>query len=149
MDYYEQMVALYLTSDPHLFISPQYPLKWEVTGIVEPDFVGIDIKNRKVYIVEVSSADNLSGLINKIKDIYFNHLESIKQGLRNSEIISEDWEKQGWGLCFLVFVRKYNVEKFKKNMGALQNIDIIPLEATAFMWEYWEDRRNGNLYKGT
>jgi hypothetical protein len=136
---FEAAVASYLTTDPHLFISAQYPLEWEgVEGGVFPDFLALHLTRKQAYIVEVTISSNWKALADKIKNTYCNHFKSIKEGLIKSGVIFQDWDLFIW-----TFVRKDNIPELQKSLGDLKGVFFTPIEDTAFPWVYWDSRWEG------
>ena len=69
MELFEEAVLAYLAGPPQRFVRPQFSLEYKgMPGGSYPDFVTLDYKDRVAYVVEVSAAYNIGGLIQRIRD---------------------------------------------------------------------------------
>jgi len=104
---FENFVMFYLCKIEGLFISAQYSIlddngnDWSC-----PDFIALDIKNKQVQIVEVTTAANMKNIIIKVekKDEYW--INKLKMQLLNNKIIDESWND----FIIRLFVREQNVK---------------------------------------
>jgi hypothetical protein len=133
---FEAAVASYITTDQHLFISPQYVLDLNEKRI-EPDLLALDVKKKRIYIVEVSSASGYKKISDKIVNVYRKYFKEIKEYLLHNNIITQEWKLGIWA-----FVRKENIPKLRESVGDSKEICITPIEDT-FSWDYFDDRWDG------
>ena len=131
---FENFVMFYLCKIEGLFISVQYSIlddngnDWSC-----PDFIALDIKNKQVQIVEVTTAANMKNIIIKVekKDEYW--INKLKIQLLNNKIIDESWND----FIIRLFVREQNVKMLEKRFESLANqIKIASIESIAYHWNW-------------
>jgi hypothetical protein len=131
MDTYELEVMRYLTENGKKYVAviPQYAIppneQWSI------DFVGIDLVNRELLYVEVTSAQTPSPrLIDKIKrnnewtNIIRKNLQEKTKGIINSE----------WKDKIVVFVIDNKVNYLSKKLNGCSDIEIKPLSVCFPEW---------------
>lgn len=136
----EFLVAFYLTRGGKVFIAPQYSIPSESPNADWscPDFVALDFGKREVVLVEVISGANLSPIIAKIRNRQAQWYDRLRTKLTNDKVITS-----AWGMRFLGFVRRHNLEKAKATCSGERDVTFFAIEDATFDWEYWTSRASG------
>ncbi len=132
MDRYEEAVLDYITADRNRFISPQFHVPYEMQqGGSDPDFLVIDYRKKTIYVVEVTSSSNISGLIAKVEQRESRWLEPIKRHLSG---INKEFEQ--WPYRVTIFVREENLELAKKKMKLYKDVSVRTIESSTFPYKW-------------
>ena len=133
MDFYEEIVELYLTAVEGCAVIPQVPILESTTGEpweAYPDFLAIDFSKREISIVEVTKAgtrDVVKRFSAKLKDQYRNNVEQYikKKTLNNQLSFTTHWR---------FFVRRDHVKlleastNYREYLEAGGKAEVIALE---------------------
>ena len=123
MNIYEEAVLTYITSSPKRFINPQFNIEWDKeskTGGSLPDFIVLDFEEKTIYIVEVTVAWNIDGLLKKVEDKNTRWIEPLKSKFANE--CFKDWDYH-----VTLFLRDERVE-YAKNKTNRNEVTIISLK---------------------
>lgn len=137
MDQAEAAVAEFLTRNGLAFICPQFDFPYAAEqGGSAPDFVAIDLVNRDVAVIEVTTSANINGLLERVKNRKTRWYGPMREQMKL-------WK----GFCqnprveprFIGFVRRCHV---KRAYGELvcSDVTFVPLELVYAPWHYWEIR---------
>lgn len=122
----------YLTASEGLFVSPQFVIRgpdgkeWSC-----PDFVALCFPKRQVQIVEVTTASDITGLVEKVRKRDSQWIEYLKPDLIQRGAIDDSWE-----FAVRVFVRSENVAVFSRKLGEANDVRIQSIEDVAFAWKW-------------
>lgn len=128
----EPIVMHYLTASERLFVSPQFVVRgpdgkeWSC-----PDFVALDFARRQVQIVEVTTASDISGLVEKVRLRQTQWIQFLKPDLVQRGAIDDSWE-----FLVRVFVRGDNVPVFTRKLGQADDVRVQAIEDVAFSWKW-------------
>jgi hypothetical protein len=129
MDIYEAMVLRYLTATPNVFVRWQQSIpdpegkEWSC-----PDFVAIDIAKKRIFVVEVSSAYDIRGLIRKANRCDHQWLDLLRKQFDGIGFISAERS------CEVeVFARKDAINRFGSELQN-QIVKLRKLESIGFPW---------------
>jgi hypothetical protein len=141
----ESLVELYLTRGGRVFISPQYDVAYDKNdreGGTCPDILALDMEEKEVVVVEVSSASNLGkNLYRKIDERQTCWFSPIMRRLLDDGVITTVWS-----IRFLGFVRRDNLESARKRFaGHEKEVAFFALEEAAFSFAYWTERLEKGL----
>jgi len=128
MDIYEELVMVYLTRDPLVFVNPQYPM---ASGWSCPDFVALDYRQRALTVVEVSAAYAIGNLAKKVinrKTQWFDRI--LLELIGNCPSVIDN----NWRIGVKVFIRKYAKPQFQRIVGIALDVEVITLEELGFPW---------------
>jgi hypothetical protein len=140
----ESLIELYLTRGGRIFVSPQYDVAYDTTtreGGSCPDIVALDIVEKEVVVVEVSSAWDLGPLYQKVEDRNTRWFNPIVRRLQSDKIIDPTWKRPR----FMGFVRKDRLEASKRKFQGQDDVCFVAIEDAAFSFAYWTDRAEGLL----
>ena len=144
MDIYEEAVLGYITYDRRTFAIPQFSIPEEPCTNHDwscPDFVAICPPEKKCYIVEVSAASRLTGLLEKVKNKDDQWIDKLKDPLIKTNVISADWTFE-----IKLFVRDELIDDCNKwlneHVQDRANITVEGLEITFTPWKWNWDNRN-------
>jgi hypothetical protein len=141
MDAIEGLIALFLTQGGRVFISPQYDVaysKEQLDGGACPDFVALDMTNREVVIVEVTTASNLRALFDRVKARETRWFNPIVRRLIEDDVVTLNWKKR-----FLGFVREEAAAAANAEFATDSDVYFVGLERAAFSFAYWKERAGG------
>lgn len=142
MNRFEESVIDYINANPYYFLNHQLNIAFDKnSGGTIPDMVVFDIRDKSIIVVEVSSASNISTLLNNYKQAE----ERWYAPLRTMYGSHIDPNKM---FCAL-FIREVNIKKasdfLKKNN--VKNVQIISLEKIQFGWKWdWKIQDDGMNY---
>ena len=135
MDIFEQAIMQYIVTDHSTLVMPQYDLE---SGWASFDFLAINLKRKIVYMVEVSSAANLTPLQGKINEAFEpgRHAERLKRQLETES----PGQFSSWPIRAAVFIRNDKMEKFRDLLTpiAKDSVDVFAIQDCLFHWEYWK-----------
>ena len=113
MNFHEEIVQQYLTEELELLTLPDLKVKRNQAGNswrAQVDFVALDFKARKIYLVEVTGAKDFpEHLVNKLKTT---DRETIEWSVRNETLegqISDEYKFEWW-----LIVRGHHVPRLKE-----------------------------------
>lgn len=133
---YESTVMYYLASKG-LFLSPQFSIPSGYDGEWScPDFVGLDFAKKEINIIEVTTAYNVSGLLQKVNDRDNQWILKLQDYIKKNNIVDNTWS-----YVVRVFIRKERIEYFKENLKNKSGVILQTLEEIAFPWAWdtWEN----------
>ena len=131
MDVYDEMVMSYLVRHGNVFVSPQFDMKtadgkpWSC-----PDFVALDLANKLVSVVEVSTASNISGLAERVNDRQNQWIDKLKDQLIRERLVDETWKDYQ----VQVFVRQDQKDWFEKRIKDRNHVNVHTVEEVCFGW---------------
>jgi Holliday junction resolvase-like predicted endonuclease len=132
MELYEHIVMAYLTKDPFVFVSHQYSIRNEKSEWSCPDFVALDFRNRRVAVVEVSTAWNTKSLLEKVENREVQWIDKLRRQLLDQKIIDQQWKFE-----IEVYVRKHAVPSFKSIPATTSTpIKVAALEDIGSPWDW-------------
>lgn len=133
MELYEYIVMAYLTKDPFVFVSPQYSIREGRGEWSCPDLVALNFRERRVSVVEVSTAPNPKALREKVLDCDKQWITRLRDQLRDFKVIDDSWQ-----FDVQLFIRKEAVQSFDhvRGIGASVEIKITALEDLGLPWEW-------------
>src|SRR6476646_4632263 len=139
MDFYEMAIMSYIATDRSTFLVPQYDIEEGNQSWASLDFLGINCKRKKVYIVEVNSSANIRGLFDKVEEMF----ETGKHVERLRKQIHEDYggEFDEWPMHVAVFARERETKTFENLLGTTtlkEKVHVFQIEECIFPWKYWE-----------
>ncbi len=141
ISYHQEIVVQYLSSDPRLFISEEYYVGWgkEAKGEhIWVDVVAVDICNKEVFLVEITSDPYARQIIKKLNLTYSTMLPTVRTAMLGGLGLPDDWSIRPW-----IFVRREAVSKILDKIDSHLVPKITHLEMTAWEWEYKPLRREG------
>lgn len=130
----EQVVGTFLTQGGKVFIAPGYNLG---NGWSCPDFVALDFGKREVVVVEVTTAYEISSLLDKVRK------RDEQWFVRLRAQLDIDGVARGWEMRFLGFVRQDRLKKAESAFAGVPNVAFTAIEDATFSWKYWERREGG------
>lgn len=128
----EPIVMHYLTASQGLFVSPQFVIRgpdgkeWSC-----PDFVALDFQKRQVQIVEVTTASDVSGLIEKVRKRDVQWVQYLRPDLIRRGAIDDSWK-----FAVRVFVRADNVDVFARKLGDASDVSIQAIDEIMCAWKW-------------
>ena len=143
MDKYEESVLEYITAETHRFVNPQFDIQYQdKEGGSCPDFVVIDYKDKTIYIVEVSIASNISGLIEKVKERQVRWISPIKNHFYE---LNHEFKK--WDYRITIFVRDTNKNQFQSKFDSSPDVSVKSIEDISFphLWIWNGNKPNNSL----
>lgn len=153
MDYYENVVVEYLRADRSLFVNTECCI--QINEGSNPDTSGphwycdalaVDFRNSEIYLCEISFANQLSGLNNRLND-WNNNWEGVCKALARDCHVPNRWPVRPW-----VFIPEELVSKLISRVEKLpQSSDMPPPKITTLEmvppWKYQSWNRVGELDK--
>ena len=94
-----------------------------------PGFRDYPPPNTRVLVVEVSTAYNLHGLIQKVCQKEFQWIDQLKAQLETSGVTDSEWS---YGVK--VFARQDRLEWFKNAINAVSGVTVCDIERTLSRW---------------
>jgi hypothetical protein len=119
VDYYQGIVADYLTTDPAMFVQPESCISLDVDSPLVKDrhwycdALAVSFRTRTVYLCEVTFDKNVRALMQRLRG-WDAHWAKICASLRKGNSIPEDWEVRPW-----VFVPETRRERLTRRVNAL------------------------------
>jgi hypothetical protein len=142
----ESLIELYLTRGGKVFISPQYDVRHDEVrgeGGACPDIVALDMQEKEVVVVEVSSAASLTSLYERIEQRHSRWFSPIMRRMREDNILHADWNV----VRFLGFVRRDNLKGARSRFSGQKGVSFFAIEEVAFTFAYWTSRENNGLHR--
>ncbi len=131
---FESLVMYYLASEG-LFLSPQFLIGVGRSDWSCPDFVALDFTKQKVLVVEVTTAYNVSSLIEKIHNRDQQWFQRLRPLLLSRKVVTTEWS-----FAVRAFVRADRLEYTKAAFSDSPDITITDIESIAFSWKWpWDD----------
>jgi hypothetical protein len=113
-DFWELGVETYLAMDRSLFLNPQYvigePGKWEASA----DFLGLDFRDNRAWMIEVTKAPG-KGLLKKFSDFKAEYETRIRSQLTEDKVIDREKDASEWRIGLWIFAP----EKFRSRLETL------------------------------
>ncbi len=91
VELYEHIVLAYLTKDAFVFVSPQYSIRGDKGEWSCPDLVALNFRDRRVAVVEVSTAWNPKSLREKVQNRDAQWITRLRDQLRALNVIDAAW----------------------------------------------------------
>lgn len=137
MDQAEAAVAEFLTRNGLAFICPQFDFPYAANqGGSAPDFVAVDLENRDMAVVEVTTAANINGLLARVRERKTRWYDPLREQRNLWEGLCNDWQVEP---RFIGFIRRCHI-KSAYNELACPDVTFVPLELVYAPWHYWEIR---------
>ena len=144
MDLYEDLILQYLTKDAHMFVNPQYSIEGDPgTEWSCPDFVALDFREKRVSIVEVSSASHPKSLLDRVKNRDEQWIQRLRNQLQRNGVVDQSWKDYRVEL----FIRQQAVDQFQ-NLKDAQDVVIHVLEDLGAPWNWRRSYVPGDLGSG-
>lgn len=125
---YELFVLNFLTRDGKTFVAPQYDID---NGYSCPDFVALRPSEKKVIVVEVSTAHGLTRLADKIRNKNVHWLERLTKLLVERKVVDTSWDYE-----IMVFVRRSRINWLRERLGEEgASVSIRAIEDTVSTWD--------------
>ena len=138
---YEDLVCWRITRDPLIFASRQYTIGGNHSC---PDMVALNLRNKEVWIVEVSTNSVPKDLARRINDRDEHWIVKLKEMLiQGNSPVDESWQ-------FIVkaFIRRDVATGFKRMLGDTipPNVEINIIEDLGFLWseDWWKWDKQGS-----
>ena len=138
---YEDLVCWRITRDPLIFASRQYNIGGNHSC---PDMVALNLRNKEVWIVEVSTNSVPKDLACRINDRDEHWIVKLKEMLiQGNSLVDESWR-------FIVkaFIRRDVATGFKRMLGDTipPNVEINIIEDLGFLWseDWWKWDKQGS-----
>jgi hypothetical protein len=128
MDAYEEAVLNCLAANGETFVSPEPDVG---DGWSRPDFVAIRPPKRTVYVVEVTTSGNATGLIAKVNDRERRWLGPLRTRLNTLGVADESWS-----YVVLVFVRSDQLDWLKGKISDMTSVRVLSVEDAFAHWEW-------------
>ncbi len=132
---YEDLVCWRITRDPLIFASRQYNIGGNHSC---PDMVALNLRNKEVWIVEVSTNSAPKDLAHRINDRDEHWIVKLKEMLiQGNSPVDESWR-------FIVkaFVKRDAETGLKRMLGGIipPNVEVHIIEDLGFLWsdDWWE-----------
>lgn len=129
MELYEHIVMAYLTKDPYVFVSPQYSIRKDGHEWSCPDFVALNFKEKRVVVVEVSTAYDTKSLHEKVEKRESQWISPLREQLIDLKVIDEKWTFE-----VQVFIRKDAARHFVYD--GKSGVKITILEELGPPWDW-------------
>jgi hypothetical protein len=101
MDYYQGIVADYLTGDPTIFVKPECCIRLSSEGPLRKgehwycDILAISLREQRAYLCEVTYSQTLGALSKRLRD-WAENWSSIRAALVRDNQVPNDWEIRPW-----------------------------------------------------
>jgi len=142
MEFFEAAVLAYLTASPNRFVSPHFSLPYKSgQGGSCPDFVVLDFGKVTVYVVEVTAASSIGGILSRVREKDRRWIRPLKDHLTKTSDIFHGWEYK-----VAVFVREEVREGLRKALAEEPNVFVESLDKVVFSWR-WDWRGNTAMNK--
>ena len=132
---FEAVVMHYLAAEG-LFLSPQFSVRDDSGGEWScPDLVALDFSKHQVQVVEMTTASNVSALVEKIRqreNQWFRHLRQ--------QLVTRRAIDGSWSIVVRAFVREENVENVRRVFNGAKDVIVEPIESVTFSWKWPWDR---------
>ena len=142
MNRYEEVALEYITANPYNYVNTHLAIPGK-NGHANnvPDIVVHNIKTNDFFVVEITSAYNISKLLNKVKDRdtiwYFPIKKMYSKTYSDVDIFT------------VLFIRGDILEKTEKflKQNDITDVKLITLEESCFGWKLdWKDQSDGIHY---
>ena len=138
MDRFEEAVLEYISAKPSRLLKSQFRIPYDKEsriGGTWPDFLALDFDEECVYIVEVTTAYDISRLVGKVHDRQNRWYEPIK----NSAL---SWHKlvNGWDFRVCLVLRSEVKNKAEKLLVGSDDVSIKTFDQIMSPWRWdWQD----------
>jgi len=134
---YEAAVMGFLVANGNTFVSPQYPIgrTWSC-----PDFVAVRPATKECFIVEVSTAYDLKGLAEKVRNRENQWFSILREHFVKLGVCDP-----GWSFQVLIFVRSERIAWFESAIGNASDVHIWSLDITLMPWLWPDEYRSPNF----
>lgn len=140
MDRFEEAVLEYVSANPDCLLKSQMHLPYnerEKSGGSLPDFVVLNFRLKCVYVVEVTTASNTRGIINKVSERETRWYNAIREyDAAWVELISS------WDYRVCLFLREQMVEKTESKLSDYGDVSVKSLNEILYPWSWKWDSNN-------
>lgn len=130
MELYEHIVMAYLTKDPYVFVNPQYSIRKDGHEWRCPDFVALNFKEKRVMVVEVSTAYDTKSLHEKVEKRESQWISPLREQLSNLKVIDHNWTFE-----VQVFIREDASHRFSYDEKSDVKINILEELGPPWDWK--------------
>lgn len=134
MDRFEEAVMEYITADPNCLFKSQMHLPYNKENGVGgslPDFVALNFKDKCIYIVEVTTAADAKGIIQKISERDKCWYKAIQEYDAEWVTLTKNWN---YRVC--LFVRDQLVNKVTSRLESCEDVSVKSLNEIMNPWEW-------------
>lgn len=140
MPYYQEVVLDYLRMDRAVFVNPECCIQLFDESNPSPgthwfcDAVAIDLRNKTVFLCEVSYAKGLRALRKRLQE-WAQHWTDLQKGIQRDCMVNPEWAVRPW-----LFVPEESVEDLATKLPSVFQPRITPLECVQ-PWKFgWQHR---------
>jgi hypothetical protein len=101
-----------------------------------PDFVVLDFGKKTVYVVEVTAASSIRGILSRVREKDTRWIRPLRDHLTNTSEVF-----RGWPYKVTVFVRDEVCEVLRKALAEETDVFVVSLDKVVFSWR-WDWQRN-------
>jgi len=131
---FESLVMYFLASEGY-FLSPQFSIGVGRSDWSCPDFVALDFTKKRVVVVEVTTAYDVSSLVEKIYNRDQQWFQRLRQILLSRKVVTPEWS-----FAVRAFVRADRLEYTRAKFTDIPDVTITDIESIAFSWKWpWDD----------
>lgn len=143
MNRYEEVALEYITANPYNYVNTHLAIPGK-NGHAQnvPDIVVHNIKDNNFYVVEVTSAYDISKLLNKVVDREKNWYTPIQERMYKKIF-------PNLNISTVLFIRADILEKTEKFLqkNDINDVKLITLEESSFGWKLdWKDQDDNIHY---
>lgn len=101
MDYYQGIVADFLTGDPTVFVKPEFCVRLDADGPLKKgehwycDILAVSFGAREVYLCEVTYSQTVGALYRRLRD-WAENWGAIREAIHRDAGVPRDWEIRPW-----------------------------------------------------
>lgn len=141
MDRFEEAVLEYITAVPERFVNPQFSIPYgQGKGGSVPDFVVLDFRGKSLFVVEVTSASNTTGVLERVQERQKRWISPLKAHFQGLDPCFGTWEYR-----VTLFVRGEEEKKVRSAMAQDVDISVFSLDQLVFPWRWnWIGQRPDN-----
>jgi|GEM_PF-1111551 len=127
---FEAVVMHYLAAKG-LFLSPQFSIRDSAGERSCPDFVALDFLNREIQVVEVTTAYEVKGLIEKLENREEQWFKRLRPQLIRMGVTDDSWK------CVVcAYVRKERRDYIERKIQGANDVRVTAVEDIAFSWNW-------------
>jgi hypothetical protein len=141
VDIFEDAILRYVATDCSTFVIPQYDIRERGSdeSWASFDFVGIHLRRKRIYVIEITSASNSKALFSKVAEMFQpeKHIGKLAQQLQRDH--GKDYGS--WPIHVAVFVREAERGRFEKFVAVaklMERVHVFAIEECIFPWKYWD-----------
>ncbi|EGV16452.1 hypothetical protein [Thiocapsa marina] len=144
MDYFQGVVIEYLRAKRSIFVNPQYLISLDEGKLKKGrhwycDSVAVDLKEKSIYLCEITYSSNAYALISRLAD-WRSCWQEVADSIRRDSSVPSEWAVRPW-----IFIPRKYEEDFRSKFGRFSTPSdsavqmpyplITHLEST-LPWEY-------------